>query len=200
MDGQDAFVQSIPRFLRRPEEPWPENPIFMTPGTAVAPAPAAVPPPVLALSPATAAHRRPGPPPLARPVAAAAPDRKAMGTQVVSREVLSLVPRPAEQRPGAAAAAASDTPSPRDIFAEARAEIEDLFGAPVRDGQLEEGDAAFQVTLPRSVIRQIRILAAQEGTTQRAIVLKALRLAGLNVPDGADIDRRILAGKRRQHA
>jgi hypothetical protein len=56
------------------------------------------------------------------------------------------------------------------------------------------------VTLPRSVIRQIRILAAQEGTTQRAIILKALRLAGLSVPEGADIDRRILAGKRRQQA
>ncbi len=102
-----------------------------------------------------------------------------------------------------------------DFFAEAREGIADLLtttprdlaprdsaprdSAP-RDSADAEDDAAFQVTLPRSVIRQIRILAAQEGTTQRAIVLKALRLAGLAVPEGADIDRRILAGRRRQQA
>lgn len=61
-------------------------------------------------------------------------------------------------------------------------------------------DAAFQVTLPRNVIRQIRVLAAEEGTTHRAIVLRSLRQAGLAVPDGADVDRRVLAAKRRQRA
>ncbi len=91
-----------------------------------------------------------------------------------------------------------------NFFVEARESIQGLFATAARDGREEErdkeGDAPFQVTLPRSVIRQIRILAAQEGTTQRAIVLKALRLAGLTVPEGADIDRRILAGRRRQQA
>jgi hypothetical protein len=87
-----------------------------------------------------------------------------------------------------------------NFFAAARVGIETLLALEPDDPQDDAGDAAFQVTLPRSVIRQIRILAAQEGTTQRAIILKALRLAGLSVPEGADIDRRILAGKRRQQA
>ncbi len=57
-------------------------------------------------------------------------------------------------------------------------------------------DVAFQVTLPRGVVRQIRMLAAEQDTTQRAVVLRALRLAGLSVPDGCDIDRRGRAAKR----
>ncbi len=61
-------------------------------------------------------------------------------------------------------------------------------------------DVAFQVTLPRSVARQIRVLAAKKDTTQRAIVLGALRLAGLWVPEGADVDRRGRTAKRRQQA
>jgi hypothetical protein len=59
-------------------------------------------------------------------------------------------------------------------------------------------DVAFQVTLPRGVVRQIRMLAAEQDTTQRAVVLRALRLAGLSVPDGCDIDRRGRAAKQRQ--
>jgi|GEM_PF-3509850 len=99
------------------------------------------------------------------------------------------------------AAPRSPQPVPAgDFFVEARGSIQDLFATTVQGRVDEEDDAAFQVTLPRGVIRQIRILAAQEGTTQRAIVLKALRLAGLAVPEGADIDRRILAGRRRQQA
>ena len=50
-------------------------------------------------------------------------------------------------------------------------------------------DIAFHVTLPRSVVRQIRKLAAETDTSQRAVLLRALRLAGLSVPDGCDIDR-----------
>lgn len=64
----------------------------------------------------------------------------------------------------------------------------------------EDDDAAFQVTLPRSVIRQIRLCAAEQGTTHRAVVLRALRGAGLNIPEGADVDRRALAAKRRYRA
>ena len=54
----------------------------------------------------------------------------------------------------------------------------------------DRDDISFQVTLPRSLVRQICILAAERDTTQRAVVLRALRLAGLSVPDGSDIDRR----------
>ncbi len=61
---------------------------------------------------------------------------------------------------------------------------------------LDSDDVAFQVTLPRGVARQIRMLAAERDTTQRAVVLRALRLAGLAVPEGSDIDRRGRAAKR----
>ncbi len=59
-------------------------------------------------------------------------------------------------------------------------------------------EIAFQVTLPRGVVRQIRMLAADQDGTQRAVVLRALRLAGLSVPDGSDIDRRGRSAKQRQ--
>ncbi len=49
-------------------------------------------------------------------------------------------------------------------------------------------DITFRVTLPRGVARQICMLAVERDTTQRAVVLRALRLAGLSVPDGSDID------------
>ena len=64
----------------------------------------------------------------------------------------------------------------------------------------DDTDAPFQVTLPRGVIRQIRLRAAEGGTTNRAIVLRALRGAGLAVPEGADVDRRVLAAKQRRRA
>ena len=50
-------------------------------------------------------------------------------------------------------------------------------------------DITFRVTLPRGVARQICMLAVARDTTQRAVVLGALRLAGLSVPDGSDVDR-----------
>ena len=69
-----------------------------------------------------------------------------------------------------------------------------------RDLAEDGDDVAFQVTLPRGVVRQIRMLAAEKDTTQRAVVLRALRLAGLSVPDGSDIDRRGRTAKRRSQA
>ena len=51
-------------------------------------------------------------------------------------------------------------------------------------------DIAFRVLLPRGVARQICILAVERDTTQRAVVLRALRLAGISVPDDSDMDRR----------
>ena len=54
-------------------------------------------------------------------------------------------------------------------------------------------------TLPRGVVRQIRSLAVEKDTTQRAVVLRALRLAGLSVPEGSDLERPG-TGKRRSRA
>jgi hypothetical protein len=51
-------------------------------------------------------------------------------------------------------------------------------------------DITFRITLPRGVVRQICMLAVERDTTQRAVVLRALRLAGLSIPDSSDIDRR----------
>ncbi len=56
-------------------------------------------------------------------------------------------------------------------------------------GRSPTEDMTLQVSLPRSVVHQICHLAAEKDTTQRAIVLRALRLAGLWVPDGAEADR-----------
>lgn len=54
----------------------------------------------------------------------------------------------------------------------------------------DEGDSPFQVTLPRDLIRQVRMRAAEEGTTHRAIILRALRQCGFSVAEGEDVDRR----------
>ena len=61
-------------------------------------------------------------------------------------------------------------------------------------------DIPFQVTLPRGVVRQLRLLAAEKNTTQRGVVLRALRLAGLSVPEGSDIDRHGHGTKRQSQA
>ena len=81
-----------------------------------------------------------------------------------------------------------------------RARIELAFDNETASVDVGAEDVAFQVTLPRSVVRQIRVLAAKKDTTQRAIVLRALRQAGLWVPEGTDVDRRGRTAKRRQHA
>jgi hypothetical protein len=192
MADDEAFLGNIPKFMRRPQEPLPETPIFMAPRPAAVPPPAQVPPALQA--PAALSGRRPGalvPPAQPRPAAAATGSGR--GAESNQPPALSEVVDLRARRDEAQVAQAN-------FFAAARVGIETLLALEPDDPQDDAGDAAFQVTLPRSVIRQIRILAAQEGTTQRAIILKALRLAGLSVPEGADIDRRILAGKRRQQA
>ncbi len=63
------------------------------------------------------------------------------------------------------------------------------------EGQDRE-DITFRVTLPRGVARQICRLAVARDTTQRAVVLGALRLAGLSVPEVSDLDRRDRGVKR----
>ncbi|MFQ5776007.1 MAG: hypothetical protein ACE5GS_15910 [Kiloniellaceae bacterium] len=198
MACDDDFLNSIPKFLRRPQEPWPERPMFMTgprpestppapagPETGRGPAPAMPKPgraPAAADTRPTA--RKPGALPwLARkrPAVevgpASPPDAPAPSH---GRGVVDLASHRADGPPGGAL--------PREVGAAAEPEPDD------------GDDAAFQVTLPRGVIRQIRLRAAEEGTTHRAIVLRALRGAGLSVPEGADVDRRAVAAKRRQPA
>ena len=91
-------------------------------------------------------------------------------------------------------------PQAETVQAEQRARIELAFNNQTATDDAGAEDVAFQVTLPRSVVRQIRVLAAKKDTTQRAIVLRALRLAGLWVPEGTDVDRRGRTAKRRQQA
>ncbi len=117
--------------------------------------------------------------------------------------------RPSEPRPAAAPAskpavpAAPATPkvvdlappSPAEAPAAQRARIALAFENPgITEGKdlTEENDRediTFRVILPRGVARQIGLLAVERDTTQRAVVLGALRLAGLSVPDGSDLDR-----------
>ena len=117
--------------------------------------------------------------------------------------------RPPEKSPAAPATAPrivelavpqAETVQAETVQAEQRARIELAFDNETASNDAGAEDVAFQVTLPRSVVRQIRVLAAKKDTTQRAIVLRALRLAGLWVPEGTDVDRRGRTAKRRQQA
>lgn len=180
-------LDDIPQFLRRPADPTASSPLMAAPEACVRRAPhlphgspihqgrAPVVPP-FAEAPARV--------PLAQPIGAeaqAAPER--------SVNVIALAPR------SDGAEAAPVIPEPITM----RAEIEAAAGD-WPQGEEDHSDVAFQVTLPRSVIRQIRLCAASEGTTHRAIVLRAFRAAGLDVPEGADVDRRAMAARRRQQA
>ncbi len=192
-DDDDEFLRSIPSFLRRRDGRLPKG--------KPAQSPAACEPAAVAAGPAAprAASGLPGPAqtPVAREPRAAAgaaagsghPARPAAPPQPPQPSVVDLAARQAE------AAKANDFP------AEQRARIELAFanGTPADDTVSRE-DVAFQLTLPRSVVRQIRVLAAEKGTTQRAIVLRALRLAGLGVPEGCDVERRGPSAKRSQQA
>lgn len=199
MADDETFLRGIPKFMRRPQEPEPETPIFMTPRSPAMPPPSQV--PAALQAPEMVSGRRPGalvPPVPLQPAPPQLAPLEVTRTQAAQKElneraILSEVVDLRTRRDEAQVAE-------ENFFAAARQGIESLFALTADDQVDDGGDAAFQVTLPRSVIRQIRILAAQEGTTQRAIILKALRLAGLSVPEGADIDRRILAGKRRAQA
>lgn len=169
---QDA-LDDIPQFLRRPADPAASSPLIAVSGARVRRAPH--------LPHGSPIHqgRAPVIPPFAE--AQAAPER--------SVNVIALAPR------SDGAEAVSVIPEPITM----RAEIEAAAGD-WPQGEEDHSDVAFQVTLPRSVIRQIRLCAASEGTTHRAIVLRAFRAAGLDVPEGADVDRRAIAARRRQQA
>lgn len=114
---------------------------------------------------------------------------------------------PARPRSIAALAAQGQPPAPKapdpHVSAPARdvASQQEAVQSALREGQLTASvgqasapdlgpDYAFQVMLPQDVVRQVRLRAAREGTTNRAVVLTALARDGIAIPDGSATDRR----------
>ncbi len=202
MRKMTAFMDTIPRFMRRPQEraavklgikygtrtqavPVPPGPRDVIHG-GVPP----VQPDFLALDAAETAE------PLNSPGTAAddSPHRVPATGKNISPELPAADGGVVDLTARRSAAAQTETAPGemnRTLYAAFEAESGDFDG---------DDDVAFQVTLPRSVIRQIRVFAAEQGTTHRAVVLRALRGAGLNIPEGADVDRRAVAAKRRHQA
>ena len=192
-DDDDEFLRSIPPFLRRCEAQRSESqrPEAQRPESLRRPekSPARLPGPTgeeRAAEPIRA---------IAAPADPAAPTPLAQdsGAQNSAPRIVELAARQAEEVQ-VETVQAGEGPAGR------RARIALAFDNEAASDDAAAEDVAFQVTLPRSVVRQIRVLAAKKDTTQRAIVLRALRLAGLWVPEGTDVDRRGRTAKRRQQA
>jgi hypothetical protein len=187
MDYDDDFLKTIPNFLRRQDRVLNTRSPANAPGTPndrgerIAPSARQADDGPLTRPPGPA--KRVGEPPRApaAPLAEAVPGGIAKTARTNPFVSALHPPKPARAK--------------RDAVPEARET--DPVAQARRD---TDEDAAFQVTLPRGVIRQIRVLAAEEGTTHRAIILRSLRQAGLAVPEGADVDRRTAAARRRQQA
>lgn len=177
-DDDDEFLRSIPPFLRRCEAQRPERSPARLPGPAGE---------ERAAEPIKPAE------PIKATIAPAAPSAQDSGAQTAAPRIVELAVPQAET-------VQAETVQAGENPAEQRARIELAFDNEAAPDDAGAEDVAFQVTLPRSVVRQIRVLAAKKDTTQRAIVLRALRLAGLWVPEGTDVDRRGRAAKRRQQA
>lgn len=63
--------------------------------------------------------------------------------------------------------------------------------AATRGSDAEDGrDVSLQVMVPARVKREVSLRAAQEGTTQRTIILRALKAVGIMVRDEELCDRR----------
>lgn len=63
--------------------------------------------------------------------------------------------------------------------------------AVVRSSDAEDGkDVSLQVMVPAHVKRDVSLRAAQEGTTQRTIILRALKTIGVTVKDDELCDKR----------
>ena len=140
--------------------------------------------------------------------AAQTPPAQDPGAQPAAPRLVELTARRAEAaqvetaqvKTGPIETAEAETVQTGEDSAGRHARIELAFDNDTASDDAGAQDVAFQVTLPRSVVRQIRVLAAKKDTTQRAIMLRALRLAGLWVPEGTDVDRRGRTAKRRQQA
>ena len=168
MHDDDEFLRSIPDFLRRTHKPPPRK-LPVRPRDLPAARSQSDPRPAPTATPPAA--------PIAAPAAAQAPAPAAPAAPATSEAVEAAQPSaaegPAAQR--ARIALAFDNPD--------MAENQDMTEGTDRE------DITFRITLPRGVARQICMLAVERDTTQRAVVLGALRLAGLSVPEGGDIDR-----------
>jgi len=66
-----------------------------------------------------------------------------------------------------------------------------------RPPRKEEPDAQLSVMLPASIVRAIKIRAAERGETLRATVLRALKANGFRVAESHIVDRRAEANRRR---
>ena len=182
MLGDDEFLNSVPSFLRR--ESRPDRPRAAKPAAAPAAAKAPTTSPPVTVQSEKKAARPPAPPPANEKPAAA--ETRAEPTQ--SDQTRGQVP-------------SSETAPPAPVMGRPelvadngrRVEPDD----PVTPKRPKAGgDAPFQVTLPRDLIRQIRVRAAEEDTTHRAIILRALKLYGFSIPEGEDIDRRKAIARR----
>ncbi len=187
-DDDDEFLRSIPPFLRRREAQRPEKSPARLPGPAGEERAAE---PIKPAEPVK---------PIAAPAAPAAQDS---GAQTAAPRIDDLAARQAE--PAQVETVQVETVQVETVQAGGdpagqRVRIELAFDNETAPEDAGAEDVAFQVTLPRSVVRQIRVLDAKKDTTQRAIVLRALRLAGLWVPEGTDVDRRGRTAQRRQQA
>jgi len=185
MPNDDSFLPSIPPFLRRFEESPPRKlPVRPRNLPAARGQPARQPKPSAAqAAPTTAA-------------AQAAPT-----TTPATPKVADLTPPPAAEGPaaqrGRIALAFENQDLPKGADEGADAAAGGAAGGAI-GGDSE--DVAFQLTLPRGVARQLRVMAAEKDTTPRAVVLRALRLAGLSVPEGSDIDHRERSATRQIQA
>ncbi len=173
MHDDDEFLRSIPPFLRRYQEPPPRK-LPIRPRDL--PAARSQPEPRLQPRPRSAPTSSTAPRPT--PAAAQAPKPAAPAAPAAPKVVENAQP-PVAQSPVAQLARIALAFENQDMT-----EGKDMIEG--KDGE----DITFRVTLPRGVARQICILAVERDTTQRAVVLGALRLAGLSVPDGGGIDRR----------
>ncbi len=202
MRKMTAFTNTIPNFMRRPRERAPvrleikyrsrdqATPVPPRPREVIHGGTTPVPPDFLtldeakSLDPLHAQGKPEGESPSRAPISSEDPAPKPPSAD---GGVVDLTAR----RGAASSAEAAPRMMSRALHA--------VFEAEAGDSG-EDDDAAFQITLPRRVIRQIRLFAAEQGTTHRAVVLRALRTAGLSIPEGADVDRRAVAAKRRQQA
>ncbi len=167
MHDDDEFLRSIPDFLRRYHKPPPRK-LPVRPRDLPAARSPSEPRRQPRSAPTAAPTATPTATPGNTPTAAQAPEPAAPAApKVVEIAQPSAAQSPVAQRARLALAF----------------ENQDMTEG--KDGE----DITFRVTLPRGVARQICLLAVERDTTQRAVVLGALRLAGLSVPDGGDIDR-----------
>lgn len=177
MTGNNEFVNGIPLFLRREAQPGHDHP---PPGKRTGAAPA------------TASDETE---PTPRAAAIGGPGYRGPSAEV---ETLPRKPRTvAAVSPRTTARKTEDVPvmGRPELVVENGHSVERDLGAKEQPAK-SDGDCPFQVTLPRELVHQIRVRAAEEDTTHRAIILRSLKHYGFSIPDGEDVDRRKGSARR----